>query len=101
VRFPQGEGPMSIEAAERVIASVEAGFPPPPDDPARHPRTLEDIQAILARDQVTLFPGAVDRLARLPGVEARALEAQIELAWGESYSLVMTILLEVATYLEG
>lgn len=84
--------PLDLEAAARLIADVEASWPVDADPTLRQPTTLDDGMRILKRDQVTLFPAGVALAGALSGLEAMALEAQLELAWGESYLVVMAVL---------
>jgi tetratricopeptide (TPR) repeat protein len=51
--------------------------------------------AVLKTDQVTLFPGAIDYLKDRTDLDSLALYGQIELAWGETYMLLMEILMRV------
>jgi hypothetical protein len=84
--------PLDLERAEQLIAGVEASWPTNRDDPLWQPKTLDDGMQILKRDQATLFPAGVALARSLVGLEALALEAQLELAWGESYLVVMAVL---------
>ena len=97
---PEPEGPMTPERALEVVAGIEAEWPHDPEDPLLQPKTLADVEAILKRDQVTLFPAAVAFLETFEGGpdearDALALHGQIELAWGEAYMLLLEVLLMV------
>ena len=92
VTGPTEDEPLDLEGAEKLIASVEAAWPADPTERLRQPKTLDDGMQILKRDQVTLFPAGVALARSLEGLEAMALEAQLELAWGESYLVAMAVL---------
>jgi tetratricopeptide (TPR) repeat protein len=89
-----GIGPegLTFARAQALVDQIEAGWPPPADDPLRHPRTLDDAMAILKLDQTNLFGAAVSVAAQNQGLEGLAVEAQLELAWGESYTMVIAVL---------
>ena len=69
------------------------------DEPLRHPKTLDDVDAILHLDQIDLFDGASALAATLPGNDALALHAQIELSHSEAQLLVAEVLGETVTVL--
>jgi tetratricopeptide (TPR) repeat protein len=48
------------------------------------PRSLDDVLEILRRDQVDFFPEAMKYASQQPGGPSLALQAQLELAWGEA-----------------
>jgi len=98
--IPTGEDPLTVEEVEVLIERIEASWPPPADDPLRSPASLGDVLTILKLDQVNLFQKAVDFATRHDGLEASVLEAQIELAWGESYAILMEVLLALGQYVD-
>lgn len=93
--IPMGFEPFDLETAEQLVEMREAGWPPPADDPLREPSSLADVERILKLDQVNLFRVAVAFAAKDDSVRAKALQAQIELAWGESYTVLMEACLQL------
>jgi hypothetical protein len=92
--------PLDLEGAEKLIAGVAASWPADGSPALRQPKTLDDGMQILKRDQLTLFPAGVALARSESGLEAMALEAQLELAWGESYLVVMAVLQRLSEELE-
>lgn len=84
--------PLDLEGAAQLLATVTATWPATAHPELQRPSSLDDGMQILKRDQLTLFPAGVALARSLAGLEAMALEAQLELAWGESYLLVMAVL---------
>ncbi len=95
------EGEMTLERALRVVAELEEKWPLDEDNPLLHPTTLEQAEQILKLDQVRLFPFAIEFLAAQGEKDAQALHGQIELAWGESYMLIMEVLGQVQEKFES
>ncbi len=85
--------PASPVEADQLVTEIERGWPPPADDPLRKPSSLDDVLQILKLDQRNLFSAAVDFAKKEDSLEAKAMVAQIELAWGESYAILMDVLL--------
>ena len=71
----------------------------PAEEPLRHPKTLDDVDAILHLDQIDLFDGASALAATLPGNDALALHAQIELSHSEAQLLVAEVMTETVSLL--
>jgi tetratricopeptide (TPR) repeat protein len=92
--------PLDITLAQKLVTEVEARWAAAADHPLRTPSTLQDVEQILKLDQVALFRQGVELARSLDGVEARALEAQIELAWGESYLALLQVMLRLNEQLE-
>jgi tetratricopeptide (TPR) repeat protein len=78
-----------------LVEEIEADWPPPAGDPLRSPASLDDALAILKLDQTNLYGVAVEVAAKNRDLDGLALEAQIELAWGEAYTVLMDILLRL------
>jgi tetratricopeptide (TPR) repeat protein len=96
---------LDVERAQEIVAELQANWPNRADDPLEHPKSLDDVEAILKRDQVTLFQGAIDYLngvdqTELAPKDLLALYGQIELAWGESYVLLIEIMNGLRAHLE-
>lgn len=85
-------GQMTVAQARQVVATVEAAWPLAENHPLLHPQSLADIEAILKLDQVRLFPAGIEYVATLDSKDALALRGQIELAWGESYIVMIDIM---------
>lgn len=76
---------LSLEEARAVVSGFEARLARDETaEPLRQPRSSEDLLQILKRDQLDLFPAGVAFARGRDEPEARALGAQIELAWGEA-----------------
>jgi tetratricopeptide (TPR) repeat protein len=86
---------LDLEAATAIVAEIERYWPLDENDPLANPQSLEDVEAILKRDQVNLFARALAFTAADSSFDATVLSGQIELAWGENYMLLMEILLRV------
>jgi tetratricopeptide (TPR) repeat protein len=84
--------PMSLEQARAIVAEIESTWPSREDSALMHPTSYADVEQILKLDQVNLYPGAVAFIATQTGPQARALHAQIEMAWAETYILMVQIL---------
>jgi len=91
--IPLDEGSLDPAGAAALVAEMEAALPVAADHALRQPKSLDDVIAILKLDQVNLFPYGVARADREQGVAAAALGAQIELAWGEAYVVLLEVLL--------
>lgn len=101
---PAAAPPCPTTATHREPKAVLADFAQrhqltPADEPLRHPKTIEDVDAILHLDQIDLFDGASELAAKLPGNDALALHAQIELSHSEAQLLVAEVLGETVTLL--
>ena len=83
---------LSLEDARRITGALEARMTEKnAGDPLITPKSLEDVQEILRRDQIDLFPGGIAFAEKQEGVTALALRAQIELAWGEAQIILAEI----------
>jgi len=88
---------LSPEDARRIVDEFEARQASlTPADPLHRPRTVDDIEAILKRDQIDLFRPAVEAARALVDPRALALEGQIELAWGEAQHVLSDLLVDLA-----
>lgn len=63
-----------------------------PIDVLRSPKSLDDVLEILRRDQIDLFADGIAFAQKDTSQWARVLEAQLELAWGESMVMVAQLL---------
>jgi len=88
---------LDAAGAEEIVVEMESHWPLDPDHPLAHPSSLDDVEDILKLDQVNLYPAAIRVVEDLDTTEAIALHAQIELAWGETYTLLAEILTELRT----
>ena len=76
---------MSLEEAQAIATEFESNhLGQDPNNPLREPKSLDDVLEILKSDELDLFPAGVSFASKQPGVQAKALAAQIELAWGEA-----------------
>ena len=91
---------MDIEGARRLISEIEARWPSHGPTHLQAPTSLEHVLEILKLDQVSLFEQGITFAKTQKGLQALALEAQIELAWGESYLTVLEIMLYLSEELE-
>ena len=87
---------LDLEAAESLIAEIESTHPWPSSS-FQEPQSVDDVVAILKLDDVRRFEDGLRFVSSQRSLSARALEAQIELAWGEAYMVVLAVL----TRLEG
>lgn len=89
VSRPKGPVALSFSEAQEVVKGFESKqAAADAADPLRAPRSLDDVTEILKRDQMDLFQGAIDFAAKDASPQARALQAQIELAWGEAQQIL-------------
>lgn len=95
------EQPLNLQLAKRMIIDVEKQWPCTANRSLRTPRSLADVEKILKLDQITFFGSGVDLARTLTDVKALALEAQIELAWGEAYLVLLEIMLRLNEHFEG
>lgn len=80
---------LSLIEAQHVVSRFEAmQASVGRNDPLNAPKSLEDALEILRRDQIDLFSAGVQFTAATGGAEALALQAQLELAWGESQQIL-------------
>ncbi len=87
---------------DEIIAGFTKKHPlSAPDDPLRRPKSIVDCDAILHLDQIDLFQGAVDFLAKQQGADALTLRAQIEIAYSEAQLVVAEVIAESADGLES
>jgi hypothetical protein len=74
---------------EETVKRIHLG---PDDEALRHPKSLADVDAILRRDVVYLFPEAAALARSLETTEGRVREATLELLLGESQLIAAQIL---------
>ena len=93
---------LSLQEAQSIVHEFEsrhlqkdASAPPP-----AAPQSLDDVLEILRSDELDRFPAGVAFAAQQPGPEARALAAQIELAWGEAELTLSQAFTQTATALQ-
>ncbi len=63
-----------------------------PIEVLRSPKSLDDVLEILRRDQIDLFADGIAFAQKESSPQALVLEAQLELAWGESMVMVAQLL---------
>lgn len=84
---------LTVEEAERIVREARGAFAhPDSDNPLRNPKSLDDVLAILRTDQIDLFAAGVAFAEKDPSPRAKALQAQIEIAWGENQRIVAQLL---------
>jgi len=84
---------LSVEEAEKIVLDARAKFIRPDDDnPLRKPKSLDDVLAILQTDQIDLFRNGTTFARAEKGAKARALEAQLYIAWGEAERIAAQML---------
>ena len=90
---------MSLEEAQAIVTEFEANhLRLDPNSPLHDPHSLADVLEILKSDELDLFPAGVAFASKQEGPIAKALTAQIELAWGEAeLTLAETFSLIAAT----
>ncbi|MEC9465811.1 MAG: hypothetical protein VX834_08510 [Myxococcota bacterium] len=90
--------PMPTVMAEAIVADLEARLRTGlRGDPLLEPKTLDDVESILKRDNLGLFQLGVQRAAQFEGARSMALRAQMELAWGEAQDVLAEMFLKTAT----
>ena len=82
---------IDLAAARQMVGQIELFVIN--EKSACTPKTIGDVESILKLDQASLFGPGVVCAQKFEGREADALEAQIQLAWGESYSTLLEIML--------
>lgn len=94
---PSGPAKMPLDRAMQVVDGLtrrQAALSP--DEPLRAPKSLEDVDAILRRDRIDLFGGAVHYALESEDSRAFALQGQIHLAWGEALLVLADLLNDAA-----
>ncbi|MGZ6142224.1 MAG: hypothetical protein ACXWLM_02745 [Myxococcales bacterium] len=82
---PASGAGLSLEEARAIVGELESKhLKQNPASPLREPKSLDDVLEILKLDELDLFPAGAAFALRQEGPEAKALGAQIELAWGEA-----------------
>jgi hypothetical protein len=90
---------ISLPEAEATVAAAAHDLPHLNDaEPLKQPKSLDDVEEILKRDDVELFPAGVAFAATLQDTRASALRAQIELAWGEALEMTADLFGAVETF---
>ncbi|MBI5494173.1 MAG: hypothetical protein HY904_04045 [Deltaproteobacteria bacterium] len=93
---------MSTEEARQLVASLEQQQAKASDkDALRNPQSMDDLLQILKRDQIDLFPAGVAFAAKSADPKAKALQAQIELAWGDAHLMLAELFTDAATRLRA
>ncbi len=92
---------MSLEESRQIVASLETQQAKASEsDPLRTPKSMDDLLAILKRDQIDLFPAGVAFAAsQTSDPKAKALQAQIELAWGDAHLILAELFSDAANRL--
>ena len=99
---PRAEAGLSLEEARAVVAEFESKHAKgDAGSPLRQPKSLDDALEILKLDELDLFPAGVSYALSQPGPEAKALAAQIELAWGEAELTLAEVFDQAAASLRG
>ena len=84
---------LTVEEAERIVREARGAFAhPDSQNPLRQPKSLDDVLAILRTDQIDLFAAGVAFAEKDASPRAKALQAQIEIAWGENQRIVAQLL---------
>jgi predicted Zn-dependent protease len=93
---------MSLEESRQIVQSLEAQQAKNSDkDPLRTPGSMDDLLNILKRDQIDLFPAGVAWAAKQGDPKAKALQAQIELAWGDAHLILAELFSDAANRLRS
>ena len=95
----QGPGhPMPMVMAEAIVADLESRMRTGlKGDSLLNPDGLDDVEAILKRDNLGLFQLGVLKASEYETPRSMALRAQIELAWGEAQDVLAEMFLKTAT----
>lgn len=83
---------LTLDEARAIVADVESRWPRDSKEPLQKPTSLNDVERILKRDQVTLFPAGLAFASGSDDERALSLHGQIQLAWGEAYITLVEIL---------
>lgn len=88
---------LTLDEAKALVADFEARQARESDGSGlREPKSLDDVLEILKRDQLDLFPAGVAFAAKTPDdPKAAALQAQIELSWGEALQILGEVFADV------
>ena len=90
--------PMPTVMAEAIVADLESRLRTGlRGDPLLDPQDLDQVEAILKRDNLGLFQLGVQRASQFESARSMALRAQIELAWGEAQDVLAEMFLKTAT----
>jgi tetratricopeptide (TPR) repeat protein len=84
---------MSLAEAHQVVSRFEAmQASVSRNDPLSAPKSAADVLEILKRDQIDLFSAGITYAAMQPDQpESLALQAQLELAWGDAQQILADI----------
>ena len=89
---------LGLDEAQTIVAEAAKKLAPPDAaNPLLQPKSLDDATEILKSDQIDLFPAGVEFTSKQTDVKAQALQAQIELAWGEALLLVADLFADLET----
>ena len=92
--------PTTFEGAKIIVADFQRRHSVlPADHGLRSPKSLDDVLAILKSDQIELFEGGIQFAKTSAEPHAKALQAQMELAWGDACIVLADILWETAARL--
>lgn len=92
---------MSLDEAKQIVSALEAQQAKNNEaDPLRKPASMDDLLAILKRDQIDLFAAGVSYAATQEDLQAKALRAQIELAWGDAHLILSELFTDAASRLK-
>ncbi len=84
---------MSFEEAVKVLEEAKAKvYPKTSADPLAEPKSMDDVLAILKSDRIDLFEGGAKRAKQEQSKKAKALAAQIEIAWAEDLRIVANVM---------
>ncbi len=86
---------LSLDEAREVVAVFEARQRRAAGE-LRAPTDLNEATEILKRDQIDQFPLALAWAEKQPGIDALALRAQVELAWGEAQLSLAQVFADVS-----
>jgi hypothetical protein len=89
----QGSSELRAKDATKALADLEARISLSPEEEAlRHPKSLDDVRAILRRDVVYLFEEGAAFAHQTNSREGRFAEAYLELLLGESQLVASQVL---------
>jgi hypothetical protein len=97
-----GDAELRAQNAAKTLEDLSQHIQLSPEDEAlRHPKSVEDIKAILRRDVVYLFGNAATFARTLNTLEGRFGEASLELFLGESQLVASQVLSAQAAWVGG
>ncbi|MBK7859176.1 MAG: hypothetical protein IPJ65_11260 [Archangiaceae bacterium] len=81
---------LSLEEAQTIVSTLEKKSGG--ETPAPQPKTLDEAVELLKSDEISSFAVGADFAAKDTSPQGKALDAQIELAWGEAQHIVSDLL---------